>query len=332
MRTSSVVTAVVFALLSFAGIAFSQEDGGGGEYNSEYVNSLKGSDGLIQLTDKNFDKVVGGPRDYTVAVFLTASQPQYGCQFCRMVGPSIEKIAYSWNQDHPQGDGLFFAVADIQNTQMSFRKLQLTHAPNLWIYGPSEKPVPVNSGYEPYQFTQTEDQVGPLLSHFSRVHHFNITIHEPFPWDRLAMSVGTFIMLATIVKLAYKTIWRILQKKQIWSAITLVAILMFTGGHMFNMIRKTPYVVGDGKGNAVYFVGGHGNQIAVETQIIALVYAVLAFSTISLVMKVPKIKNPASQSLAALALCALIFVTFSFLMAKFHVKNNSYPFKLMDIF
>lgn len=320
------VLSVIISLWAFFGVVF------GEGFDAKYVNSLKGSDGIVRLTDKTFDKVVGGPRDYTVAVFLTAAQPQYGCQFCRMVGPSIEKLAYSWNKDHPNGDGFFIAVADIQDTQLSFRKLGLTHAPNLWVYPATDDSAPVTAGYEPYQFVQVEDQVGPLVGHLERNYGISITIHEPFRWDRLGLSMATTVVIGAIIKVAYKTILQILQKKQIWTAITLVAILMFTAGHMFNMIRRTPYIVGDGKGGATYFVGGHGNQIAVETQIIALTYAVLAFSTISLIVKVPKIQNASSQSAAALALCGIIFVTFSFLMSKFHIKNGSYPFKLMDVF
>lgn len=57
------VLSVIISLWAFFGVVF------GEGFDAKYVNSLKGSDGIVRLTDKTFDKVVGGPRDYAVAVF-----------------------------------------------------------------------------------------------------------------------------------------------------------------------------------------------------------------------------------------------------------------------
>lgn len=48
-------------------------------------------------------------------------------------------------------------------------------------------------------------------------------------------------------------------------------VLMFTSGHMYNHIRKVPYVTGNGRGGITYFAGGFSNQFGIETQIIAAV-------------------------------------------------------------
>ena len=61
----------------------------------------------------------------------------------------------------------------------------------------------------------------------------------------------------------------IIQNRNGWAAISLIAILLFTSGHMFNHIRKVPYVVADGKGGLSYFAGGFQNQFGLETQIVA---------------------------------------------------------------
>lgn len=61
----------------------------------------------------------------------------------------------------------------------------------------------------------------------------------------------------------------ILQNRNLWAAISLIAVLLFTSGHMFNHIRKVPYVSGDGKGGISYFAGGFQNQFGLETQIVA---------------------------------------------------------------
>ncbi|ANB14202.1 Ost3p [Sugiyamaella lignohabitans] len=302
------------------------------QYDAKYVNSLKDSSGIVRLTDATFSRVVEGPRDYTVAVLLTADSPKYGCQFCKIVGPPFETIASSWKQDHPNGDGLFFAVADIADTQGSFMQLGLTHAPNLYIYPPTEKPSTVDVGFDHYQFVPNESQVKLITEYLTRTYGFKIVIHEPFAWDRLFITIGGIVLVLGILKFASGVILSILQKKQLWIAVSLVAILMFTSGHMFNQIRKTPYIAGDGRGGVIYFVGGHSNQVAIETQFIAVTYAILAFATISLIVKVPRIENPQVQMFSVSCLSVVIILAFSFLLSKFQVKNGGYPFGILDIF
>jgi oligosaccharyltransferase complex subunit gamma len=63
----------------------------------------------------------------------------------------------------------------------------------------------------------------------------------------------------------------IVQNRNLWAAISLIAILLFTSGQMFNHIRKVPYVAGDGKGGISYFAGGFQNQFGMETQIVAAI-------------------------------------------------------------
>lgn len=48
-------------------------------------------------------------------------------------------------------------------------------------------------------------------------------------------------------------------------------VLMFTSGHMYNHIRKVPYITGNQRGGITYFAGGFSNQFGIETQIIAAI-------------------------------------------------------------
>lgn len=75
--------------------------------------------------------------------------------------------------------------------------------------------------------------------------------------------------LVTLISVASPYILPILQNRKLWAAISLITILLFTSGHMFNHIRKVPYVSGDGKGGISYFAGGFSNQFGLETQIVA---------------------------------------------------------------
>ena len=145
-----------------------------------------------------------------------------------------------------------------------------------------------------------------------------------------------------------------MQNRNIWAAFSLIAILLFTSGHMFNHIRKVPYVAGNGKGGVSYFVPGFTNQIGLETQIVAAMCkypaerlspprrspagrghaneadadGVLSFATVSLALKVPLIADVGRQQAAVWVWSAIMLGVYSFLMSVFRIKSGGYPFWL----
>jgi len=70
---------------------------------------------------------------------------------------------------------------------------------------------------------------------------------------------------------AWPYVLPLLQNRNIWAALSLIGILLFISGHMFNQIRRVPYVAGDGRGGISYFAGGFQNQYGLETQIVAAI-------------------------------------------------------------
>lgn len=94
-------------------------------------------------------------------------------------------------------------------------------------------------------------------------------LKRPFNFLRLAAFTTILLGFVSIVSVAAPFISPLLQNRNFWAAISLITILLFTSGHMFNHIRKVPYVSGDGKGGINYFASGFSNQFGLETQIIA---------------------------------------------------------------
>lgn len=139
----------------------------------------------------------------------------------------------------------------------------------------------------------------------------------------------------------------IIQNRKLWAAASLIAILLFISGQMFNQIRQMPYVAGNGRGGISYFARGFSSQFGLETQIIAALCEFhldssissvaansdgpdgsLAFSTITLALKVPRIQDPKVQQFAVLVCGATLFALYSFLLSVFRMKNGAYPFYL----
>ena len=73
----------------------------------------------------------------------------------------------------------------------------------------------------------------------------------------------------TVLSILWPYLVPVIQNRNLWAAVSLILILLFTSGHMFNHIRKVPYVAGDGRGGISYFAGGFSNQYGMETQIVA---------------------------------------------------------------
>lgn len=94
-------------------------------------------------------------------------------------------------------------------------------------------------------------------------------IKRPINWFAWATSITIFLGAITSLFVAWPYVLPVIQNRNLWAAISLIAILLFTSGHMFNHIRKVPYVVGDGHGGVTYFAGGFQNQFGMETQIVA---------------------------------------------------------------
>jgi oligosaccharyltransferase complex subunit gamma len=92
--------------------------------------------------------------------------------------------------------------------------------------------------------------------------------------------ITTIVMVSgsvTAVSVAWPYMLPVLQSRNVWAAVSLISILLFTSGHMFNHIRKVPYVAGDGRGGISYFAGGFQNQYGMETQIVAALCRFLIF-------------------------------------------------------
>lgn len=201
----------------------------------------------------------------------------------------------------------------------------------LQLYGPT-----IGPGAQPGAALETYDfKAGSVSAEVLQAWIAKHVPLEPKPAVKRPVNYTKWVIASTIVlgilsfaKIAWSYVLPIMQNRNLWAAISLVLILLFTSGHMFNHIRKTPYVSGDGKGGISYFAGGFQNQFGLETQIVAAIYAVLSFATIALALRVPRILNPKTQAVATWVWVGVMFLTYGYLMSVFRKKNGGYPFWL----
>jgi len=86
--------------------------------------ALSRSAGPIELDDSIYEDLTAKPRDYHVAVLLTAAEAKYGCQLCRDFQPEWDLLARTWNKGANHDETrLLFATLDFNYGRNTFQKV-----------------------------------------------------------------------------------------------------------------------------------------------------------------------------------------------------------------
>lgn len=171
-------------------------------------------------------------------------------------------------------------------------KLMLQTAPVLLFFPPTIGPnAKVDASPIQYDFNRYGFPIKTILSYTDRwesplsadqIHSWigrhlpeshKPPIVRPVNYSRIFVMTTLFLSVITLFSASSAYILPVLQNRNVWAGISLIAILLFTSGHMFNHIRRAPYVAGDGKGGISYFAAGFQTQFGLETQIIAAICA-----------------------------------------------------------
>jgi len=326
MKLLSLITA---ALLPLTALAAKKPTG---DLFQKYNAKQLSASGSFKLDDKTYGQLTKAPRDYSVAVLLTALEARFGCGLCNDFQPEYDLLARSWTKGDKAGEGrLLFATLDFLDGKATFQSMQLQTAPVLLLFHPTTGP---NAKTDPsptrFDFLAGTDKAEPIHAWLSR--HLPDSPHppvqRPINYVKIVTVTTAVVGVFTFLTVAAPYLLPIIQNRNLWAAISLIAVLLFTSGHMFNHIRKVPYVQANGKGGVSYFAGGFQNQFGLETQIVAAMYGILSFATISLALKVPRIADSRKQQIAVFVWGAVLLGMYSFLLSVFRIKNGGYPFWL----
>lgn len=286
----------------------------------------------VKLGDSSYRELTSAPRDYAAAIVLTAMDARFGCQLCREFQPEWDLLARSWIKgDKAAESRVLFATLDFSDGRDIFMSLGLQTAPILLFFPPTVGPHAAASP-EPIRYDFSNGPQIAEVVHSWIARHLPDRPHppvkRPINWMRWISTTVIVLGSVTASYVAWPYVLPVLQSRNVWAALTLISILLFTSGHMYNHIRKVPYVAGDGKGGISYFAGGFQNQYGLETQIVAAIYGLLSLAGISLALKVPRMSDPKTQGVAVIAWGAIFFLTYGFLLSVFRTKNPGYPFAL----
>ncbi|KAI3404736.2 OST3 [Candida oxycetoniae] len=312
--------------------------------NDQLFQAVKKSKGkLLPLNDENYENILNGQRDYHIIVFFTTDAPQINCVLCRDIAPEIQLIANSWVKDHPNGvvesdeseqsKNVYFFKSDFVDSKKLFQLFQMNNIPKIFHFRPTKALGPNNFLREKkeYQFFQG-DQKGLMMSWVQEMTGHRFNLHIPINKNRVIFNMFVAFFTTILLKKFRKQIGKILASKITWGVFSLLAVLLFTTGFMFNKIRHTPYIIDHADGKIEYFMRAQQNQLGIETQIISFVYGVLSILVVILVKKAPEIKTPSINLVLVAIVCGLIFILFSLLLSFFGLKTAGFPYRFIRFF
>lgn len=135
MKFFQTVTAFLLPLTALAAKKTS------GDKFSDYRSQQLSAAAPLKLDDNEYAKLTASPRDYGVAVLLTALEARFGCAICHEFQPEWDLLGKSWTKgDKKQESKLVFGTLDFVNGQRTFQSLMLTTAPVLLYFPPTVGP------------------------------------------------------------------------------------------------------------------------------------------------------------------------------------------------
>ena len=118
MKLLSLFTA---ALLPFTALAAKKPSG---DLFQKYNAKQLSASGSFKLDDKSYGQLTKAPRDYSVAVLLTALEARFGCGLCNDFQPEYDLLARSWSKGDKAGEGrLLFGTLDFLDGKATFQSV-----------------------------------------------------------------------------------------------------------------------------------------------------------------------------------------------------------------
>lgn len=78
----------------------------------------------LKLDDSIYGQLTATPRDYSVAVLLTALESRFGCQLCREFQPEWELLSKSWTRGDKLGESrLVYGTLDFTDGKNTFQSV-----------------------------------------------------------------------------------------------------------------------------------------------------------------------------------------------------------------
>jgi oligosaccharyltransferase complex subunit gamma len=127
---------------------------------------------VYELNTKAFNALTAEPRNYTLFVTLTTSNPQHKCAACGEFDPNFESVALAYKSTNQ--NGLYFAKLDYKHGQPIFEKLQVKSVPMVLRFPPTSGPMAINQDYDQYEMTKHGFEADAFAQYVNQLYKLNV--------------------------------------------------------------------------------------------------------------------------------------------------------------
>jgi len=278
----------------------------------------------------NFDKfkhyVKSAPRNYTMAVMLTALNAQRDCKICKAANDEFQVVAQSWRYSAQFSSKLFFAMVDFDDAPDVFKMLNTASAPQFILFGRKGKPK-ASDNLDIARVGFSSEQMAKWIGDRADI---QIKIFRPPNYSGLLLIALLIFMIGGLLYVKRNNL-EFLYNRTTWSIVVISLVLVFISGQMWNQIRGPPLVHRNPKNGQIgFFAGGYGYQFVAETYIVAALYGSIVIGTI-LMIEAPKhgLNEKTKKKVMAISGIAMVVVFFSMILSIFRSKYQGYPYSFL---
>ncbi|KAJ1869394.1 oligosaccharyl transferase subunit ost3/OST6 [Coemansia sp. RSA 1722] len=296
------------------------------------LRAKQDSDGVVKLDMGLFMKyVVDEKKEYSVVLQLTALSPKYKCGPCKAIDRTLRAVARGWKkQANKGGRDIVFGSLDVEDAEELFQQMKIDNIPRLMIF-PAAKGAQAFENPSPRELSLSARTSSPsgMASKLSEL--FGVKMQAEEQTDYMKYLSNLIVAAAAIcaIYLVYRHIDLRMLGRNVWSIATILFVLLMTSGFMWNRINNPPYMGQTRSGDVILFAPVNNQQYGVETQIVAVTYAICSLCVVALVRHVPRIQNADQRSFVTFMFVAALVLTFSYLNSVFRMKMPAYPYKLL---
>jgi oligosaccharyltransferase complex subunit gamma len=117
MRISQLLGLIILPFVSYAA---KKPIGTFEKYHERFISSAP-----LKLDDLSYEALTTAPRDYGVAILLTALEARFGCALCRDFQPEWDILAKSWAKGDKKGESrMLYGTLDFTDGKATFQKVR----------------------------------------------------------------------------------------------------------------------------------------------------------------------------------------------------------------
>jgi len=292
----------------------------------QQLNDLSVRRPIIRLNGDKFRQYVGSkslPRNYSIVVMMTALSSQRQCAICRQAHDEYTIVANSWRYSPSFSSKLFFALVDYDEGQDIFQSLNINSAPVFLLFTEKGK-VRTPDQLDIQRIGFSAETIGRWIQEKSDI---QIRIIRPPNYSGTLALLILFSLIGALLYMRRNNL-DFLYNRTSWALGALSIVFAMTSGQMWNHIRGPPLMHRTAKGVS-YVHGSSSGQFVVETYIIIVLNASIAFGIILMNEAMKGKGDPKKRKIMAMVGLGLTAVFFSFLLSIFRSKAHGYPYSFL---